>query len=1544
MQVVSSQRARAVFRLSSRALLKLEQLEARHLLAVNVSTFHNDLASTGVNAAETILTPANVKVGTFGKQFVTTLDGQVYAQPLVQTGVTIANGVNTTAGAAGVHDVVFAATQNDSLYAIDTADGDVLWRRSFLGTTNAGGNVNNTFGATAITTLVPNDVLSGDITPIIGITGTPVIDPVRGLLFVITKTKETTAAGKEWFVQRLHAIKLSDGTDAVNPYLIGRTTDGNTNDTAIYTYGAGDGWVSDPYTGTIRPVVQFNALREHQRPALSLVNDKVYVAWASHADNGPYHGWVAAWDTANLLTSGFELAGLLNTSPQEAESGIWQSGGRIAFEPDGSAFYFLTGNGEGGPPTVGPDGFPVDGNYNEAVVKAVLDPTTSPANQNINGWGMKVVDYFIPHNVVALDGADSDFGSGAPILLPDSAGIPGHPKLLVVGGKDGRLFVLDRNDLGKFDPNHDHALNSVLDESGKITPPKVAPGILSTPAWFNGRLYLVGGYNGGATAFSLGADGHLTATSNANVPSLGYLPGSPVVSANGTTNGIVWIMDRNANQIHAYDANSLSTELWNSGLAPSRLDAVGAVMKFAVPTVANGQVFVGTANSLVGYGLTPAANQAPQAVALTATSLSGTSINLAWTDPSTSPNTASAYLIERSTDGVNFTQITTSPAGSVALAIGGLTNNTKYYFRVRSFNGMGQSPYSNVATATTAEHVIAIDFSTGFSTGPGQIVANGYTAFVNNRLRLTDDGGNEASSAYYVIPVDVSRFTTQFTYTTNSGPDIADGFTFVLQRAGLDALKWAGAGLGYGATFDGGNDGIPNSVAIKFDIYNNEGEGPSSTGLYVNGAAPIKTGSIDLRPSGVDLHSGNPFLITITYDGTTLSVTIRDTVTNATATQTYLINIPQVIGGGTAYAGFTAGTGGNTSLQEILNWTYTPDAAQAPNAPLGLGATPASATTVYLNWTTNGSNQSGFHLDRATDPDFTQNFFTQTLPGSPNSFIDAVTGLAPGATFYYRLRAFNTGGDSGNSNAAIVTIPLAPPMPTNAVVTGVTTTTISVSWTDHAGHLTDGYRILRSVDGGTFAVVALLPPTSRTPPSTYLWSDANLTPGAYYQYHIQAYNVSGNNDFAGVNAHTLTLAPTALTATGNSSGINLSWTTAAAGALTYNVYRSTTPGGQGTTPLVTGLLATTYADTTAVAGTTYYYTVTAVNGNTTYVPVIPSESAASNQAAGVRSAAQSTALPAGWTSADVGAPALAGSAAFDGTTWTLKGAGADIWDQSDQFQFASRAVSGNQTMIVRVTSLTDTNGWAKAGLMFRAGTAHNAAAVSLLVTPDNGVTFQYRENPNGWTSFARAEAVAAPVWLRLVRSSNTFAGSYSTNGTTWVTVGTFNVNIASNVPAGLVVSSHNVSQLATATFTHFSVQGAAPKVLGRNGWTASAGSTLPGTSAAGVLDGNATTRWNAGAPQAVGQWFQIDLGAQRTIRQLVLAAAGSPADYPRGYAVYASNSPTDWSAPPIVTGTGTGATTTIALNVPVTARYVRIALTTAFASASWSIHELNAYA
>ena len=895
--------------------LRFEDLEDRLLLATNILTFHNDIASTGLNSAEIQLTPSNVKVGSFGKLFATGVDGQVYAQPLVDTGVTIASGPNTTAGAAGVRDVVFVATEHDTLYALDASNigmGAVLWKRTFLDTSNPGsGNqtdINNTLSATAITSVPTGDVISSDLSPEIGITGTPVIDPSTNTLYVVVKTKETIDENAH-YVQRLHAINITDGTDRTHPYLIGDTTNGNTNNTQIYAYGSGDGSVIDPYNGTGKKVVQFNALREHQRGALSLVNGTVYVEWASHGDNGPYHGWVAKWDVSNIQTSGFQLTGVLCTSPNNGLSGIWQGGGTLAFEADGSAFYFETGNGSGGLPTLNSNGFPTDANYKEALVKVVADSSSSPTNQNPNGWGLKVADYFIPYNVSALDGADSDFGSGAPLLLPDSAGISGHPHLMVASGKEGKIYLIDRDNLGKFDPNNDHVLNAVPNGSGNNTPPVQLGGSLSTAAYYHGTIYWTSGYSSYAYAYKINSNGTLSVTSQTAIGSFGYLPGSVVVSANGTTNGILWVMDRNLNQIHAYDANTLATELWNSGQKSGGGDTLGAVVKLAAPTVVNGEVYVGTSNSLVVYGLTPPDNNVPNAPTLSATALSGSSINLTWSDNTQPPNTATGYSIEDSTDGTTFNVVTTAPAGSTSTAIGGLQPLTKYYFRIRGFNGLGYSAYSNIVNATTNQ-VALLDFSGGFAGATSKLRLNGSTAINSTKLELTNGGTGQAASAFSMCPVDVTRFTTQFTFQISPGSSTADGFTFTIQNHSATAIGPAGGGLGYGPDNTGGTGGIPNSVAIKFDLYDNQGEGVDSTGLYTDGAAPTNVGSIDLTSSDVDLHSSDQFLVNMTYDGATLAVNVKDIQTGSSSTENYTINIPSTVGNSTAYVGFTGGTGG----------------------------------------------------------------------------------------------------------------------------------------------------------------------------------------------------------------------------------------------------------------------------------------------------------------------------------------------------------------------------------------------------------------------------------------------------------------------------------------------------------------------------------------------------------------------------------------------------------------------------------------------------------
>jgi len=1192
-----------------------EQLESRYALATDVLTFHNEL-SQGLNANEIDLSPANVHVGSFGKYSTTPVEGQVYTQPLVKTAVTISSGPNTTAGAAGLHDVVFIGTEHDQLYAIDASvahAGAILWHRDLLDITTpgysgsaAGSNINNTLAATAITTVPNGEVNSADINPEIGITGTPVIDSATGTLYVVAKTKETIH-GATHYVQQLHAINISDGTDRVSPFLVGDTTSGNTNNTAIYVYGSGDGKVTDPYNHTGKSVVQFNALREHQRGALSLVNQKIYVTWASHGDNGPYHGWLAVFDVSNLAASGMQLAGVWNATPTSGLSGIWQAGGRPAFEPDGSALYLEMGNGpkDHGNPTLNLSGFPSDNNYFDALVKIVPDTTTSSTNQNGNGWGLKVVDYFIPFNQTTLDLHDQDFGSGAPLLLPDSAGIAGHPHLMIVGGKQGKLYLVDRDNLGKFNATNDRVVNAVDDGAGHKTPPVQLGGDLSTPAFFNGTIYAVSGYSDTARSLVIKPNGTLAITSQTTAK-FGYLPGSPSISASGNQNGIVWIPDRNANLLHAYDATTLSTELWNSGQKAGGADNLGAVVKFAPPTIANGEVFVGTTSSLVIYGLTPPATAVPQPPTLSAAAISGSSVNLTWTDATQPPNLATGYSIEMSADaGPNksFTQVATAPSRATALPVGGLTPATTYYFRISGINGLGKSqPSDVVSVATPMQQAVSLDFSNGFATAGKLLKFNGSAALKNGKAELTSGLGNQAGSVFSTTPVNISGFQTQFAFQLSSGSATADGFTFTLQANSPSALGTSGVGLGYAT--------LMKSAAIKFDLYSNSGEGTSSTGLFIGGTKPTNVGSIDLLGKKIDLHSGHKFQVILNYDGATLIETITDTVTGATGTFSYSVDLVKALGGTQAYVGFTGGTGGKTATQDILNWTFSAAATQPPGAPTGLGAVPASATSITLNWTNNAVNQSGYYLDRATDPDFLQNLITETLPGTPAQFTDSATGLAPGGTYYYRLRAFNTAGVSNDSNVASTSIPVAPPKPDNAEVTFVSDSRIDLSWIDNAGRQADGYHVLRSVNHGTYSIYATLPALNDDPPGEIDWSDTVVQPGTYYDYHIQAFNVAGNNDFTGTGATTLPAAPT-VNATAGNGYVDLRWN-AVAGAVSYKVYRGTNPGGEDATPVASGLTVTSFHDTAVVNGTVYYYKVTAVNANDS---PLPSEGAASSEVA-----------------------------------------------------------------------------------------------------------------------------------------------------------------------------------------------------------------------------------------------------------------------------------------------------------------------------------------
>jgi hypothetical protein len=363
---------------------------------VPVLSAHYDAFLSGANTNETALTTVNVNPTNFGRLFNYAVDGYTYAQPLY---------VPNLAVAGGTHNVVFAATEHDSVYAFDADGGGQLWQRTFL---NPGAGV---------TTVPQADVLTGDIVPEIGITGTPVIDGSTNTMYVLVKTKEVVNSVAH-YVQRLHALDITTGLDrAANGVVtlgdttIGGPDGGYTDTTTIAVPGTGAG--SDGTT------VRFNALRESNRPALTLANGIVYVSFASHGDHGPYHGWVLGYAASDLSLQKF-----FNTAPNGSASGIWESGGGLGLDAAGN-LYFATGNGfvqNGG------SGFnPAIGSYSESVLKL------STSGQ------LSVADYFTPTDWKTLDNNDADLGSGGTMLLPDAVGSATHPHLIVETGKTGRL-------------------------------------------------------------------------------------------------------------------------------------------------------------------------------------------------------------------------------------------------------------------------------------------------------------------------------------------------------------------------------------------------------------------------------------------------------------------------------------------------------------------------------------------------------------------------------------------------------------------------------------------------------------------------------------------------------------------------------------------------------------------------------------------------------------------------------------------------------------------------------------------------------------------------------------------------------------------------------------------------------------------------------------------------------------------------------------------------------------------------------------------------
>ena len=500
----------------------------------DVVTYKNDLARTGQNLSESVLTLANVNATTFGLLRTLAADGKVDAQPLYLSALTVA-------GAA--HNTVFVATESDSVYAYDSDSGALLWHFSLLG---SGETVNDLPAYNC-----------QQVTPTIGVTSTPVINRsagAHGTLYLIAMSR---SSGSGAYHQRLHALDVTTGAE-----LLGGPVD-----------------IAATYP-TLAGTTSFDPAQYEERAALLLVNGTLYTSWTSHCDQPPYTGWIIAYSASTLAQTA-----VLNVAPNSGGVGpaIWMSGGGPAADSAGN-LYLLTANGVF-ETTLDANGFPNQGDYGNSFLKL-----------SATGGTLTVSDYFTMYNVVNESGSDQDLGSGGILLLPDLTDSGGTVRHLAVGaGKDGNLYVVDRDSMGRF--------NSSTNKIWQELAGALAGGIFSTPAYFNGSLYYCPS-NGPLRAFTVTA-ARLSATPSSRT-ALSFIPPgtSPAISANGTSNGIVWAHENtNPAVLHAFDAADLAHELYNSTQAPNGRDQFGAGNKFITPAIADGKVFVGTQTGVAEFGL-----------------------------------------------------------------------------------------------------------------------------------------------------------------------------------------------------------------------------------------------------------------------------------------------------------------------------------------------------------------------------------------------------------------------------------------------------------------------------------------------------------------------------------------------------------------------------------------------------------------------------------------------------------------------------------------------------------------------------------------------------------------------------------------------------------------------------------------------------------------------------------------------------------------------------------------------------------------------------
>ena len=832
--------------------------------APNVLTWRYDNTHQGQNTQETVLTPSNVNTNTFGKLFSQTVDGEVYAQPLYVGNLTLPN--------QGTHNVIFIADEHDSVYAFDAdsnggANSAPLWQASMLSTAH---------GASAGATTVPTaDVQSGtgDLNPEIGITSTPTIDLTTGTLFVVSKTKENGN-----YFQRLHALNILTGNEQPgSPVVI-------------------SGSVPGTGSGSSGGTLAFSSLWQNNRVAMDLFNGNIYLGFGSHGDDGPWHGWVLVYNETTL-----QRTAEFCTSPNGYGDGIWGAGAAFPIDTvtaNGRAF-LATGNGDftSYPPLTSS----VD--YGESILRFDLS----------NG-GFAISDAFTGYNQATLTSQDADQGSGGVLMLPDQPGP--YPHLLIQIGKDPRILVLNRDGLGGYVPGGSRNTNDVQDITNAL-----AGGLWSTPAYWNGNVY-IWGENDVLKMFPI-TNGVLASRASTQSTASSTFPGAtPVVSSNGTQNGIVWALvtdlynSNGSSILYAFNAQNLAQQLYASNQNSSRDDA-GPAIKFTVPVITNGKVYVGAGYQIDVYGLLNAEQQAPapvispsggtfsaaQQVTIT-DSVSGASIY--YTVDGSTPTTGSTLYVGP------FQLNTQTTVQAMASAAGYLLSSVSS--ATYTFNTQTPAPqFSPAAGSYTTTQSVTISDTTSGAT-----------------IYYTTDGSTPTTaSAQYTAPITVSSSTVINAIATYSG------LTASNVASATYSIQPNGTGINFG-----------NGFAV-------------ATGLTLNGSATNADDSRLQLTTGLTYQAGSVFYNTPT-NIQSFTTDFAFQLSNALAdgfTFTIQNVAPTAIGGNGGSLGYgpnpNTGTTGGIAKSVALKFDFYSNAGEGTDST-GIYTNGAAPTVPAVDMTSSG--------------------------------------------------------------------------------------------------------------------------------------------------------------------------------------------------------------------------------------------------------------------------------------------------------------------------------------------------------------------------------------------------------------------------------------------------------------------------------------------------------------------------------------------------------------------------------------------------------------